>query len=102
MGKAGADVTDIAPGLAFPNRKHQVRQNRGGMLRGAVKPAITTSWRRAVLIFSQSLVRAPERYLLLLRLAIMPSRPCSSACLKNFDAMLRAVWAEGQERMLWQ
>ena len=52
--------------------------------RGAVNPAIATSWRLAVFIFSQSIVRALDRYVLSARLAMMPSSPRRSASSKYF------------------
>jgi hypothetical protein len=51
---------------------------------GAVKPAITTSCRFAVLIFSQSGVRLPDLYALSARFAMTPSKPFRSASAKNF------------------
>src|SRR5436189_2130516 len=70
---------------SLPSRTVSASAPKNGRVRlGAVKPAITTSWRFDVLIFSQLSVRAPDRYWLSARLAMMPSRPLQSASLKNF------------------
>ena len=82
VAEARADMPDIAPGVAIADRKDEGSEE-GARFLGAVKPAITTSWRFEVLILSQSSVRAPDRYLLLARFAIMPSRPLRPASSKN-------------------
>jgi ABC transporter substrate binding protein len=64
---------------------------RSGFVAGLPRPGANitgfgdaaTSWRFDVLIFSQSSVRAPDRYWLPERLAIIPSRPLRSASAKN-------------------
>lgn len=61
----------------FPQRERQ-RTEEWPRFLGAVKPAITTSWRFDVLIFSQLSLRTPDRYLLSARFAVMPSRSASS------------------------
>ena len=83
MTEARADVTNKAPVLALADGERQCSE-AGPSPPGAVKPAMTTSWRFDVLIFSQSSVLAPDRYWLSARLAMMPSRPSRSASLKNF------------------
>ena len=93
VAEAGADVTDIAPAVLLAHRKDKRSKERRVRL-GAVNPAMTTSWRFEVLIFSQSSVRAPDRYLLSARLAMMPSRPLRSASSKNLLPHCFAVTAE--------
>jgi len=82
MAEAGADMSNVAPPIVFAHGEDQGAEE--GLVRlGAVKPAITTSCRFAVLIFSQSAVRPPDAYALSAGFAMRPSRPFRSASAKN-------------------
>ena len=59
VAEAGPDMSDVAPCIAFPHGEDQGAEERPGAP-GAVTPAITTSCRFAVLIFSQSGVRLAD------------------------------------------
>jgi hypothetical protein len=52
---------------------------------------MTTSWRFKVLIFSQSVVRLPDTYLLSARFAMTPSRPCRRGFVVLFGVLLRLL-----------
>jgi hypothetical protein len=79
--ETGAHVADVALRLIFTSASTGTPKNGRDRLR-AVNPAITTSWRLEVLIFSQSLVRSPDTYPLSTRLAMTPSRPSRSVSSK--------------------
>ena len=54
-----ADMSDISPSVIFAHGENKRTKKRARPF-GAVKPAMTTSWRFAVLILSQSAVRVPD------------------------------------------
>jgi hypothetical protein len=78
-----ADMTNISPAILLTQREGSAPK-KGRVRLGAVNPAMTTSWRFEVLIFSQLSVRPPDTYLLSARLAMIPSRPFRSASSKHF------------------
>src|SRR6195952_2448668 len=82
----------------FSSRTARTKAPKKGRVRlGAVNPAMTTSWRFEVLILSQSVVRAPDTYLLSARFAMMPSRPCRPGWAEDFGPEVFPVGAEGNQ-----
>ena len=83
VAEACADMADIAPAVPFAHRKGE-RPEKRPRPSWSGEAGDDDFLALRVLIFSQSSVRAPDRYLLSARLAMMPSRPLRSASSKNF------------------
>src|SRR4051812_18717947 len=85
-----------------PSRMASANAPKQGRVRlGAVKPAMTTSWRFDVLIFSQLSVRAPDRYWLS-ALGHDAFEAVTVSFSKEFRAEGRAVTAKSDQFVLRQ